>query len=1481
GTCEVRVTVLDINDNNPTFDKQTYDESVKESVNNDTQVTMNFRIHADDIDSGENGTAGIKYFLNGVGSESFRIDNTTGIIYTNKPLDRETQSQYNFKVIAKDRNGTGRNSTANVTINILDENDCSPYFVMLSYETQIMENANTSSSIFKVIAYDLDVDGNNSIQYHVVSGADDKFIIDSHTGDLSVTGKLDREEKPVYTLNVTASDGVHSNYTTIVIHITDINDNCPEFYTKKLEYSVTENTGPTEVGNFSAYDLDAGENGNVTVFMNDSNLNNRFNLSSDGILKSVTKFNREDKDYYTLEIYAKDHGKPPCVSSIKVTIQIQDVNDNPPVFYSEDGKQIITEASSYIVDQSPVGSILLVPNVKDEDKENTNNSRVTYSFRDGYDERYFKINNSTGAVQISSRIEINTLRHLHNLSTLNMTGNQTLHVLIMASDNGEPSLNSTLLLHVFIEPINEASPSFEKEIYNFSVEENAPSGSFIGQVSAHIVNESISHLTYRPLASQDSEYISVDSNTGNITTNKMFDREIKNHYTFEIQVTDGRTPERTAYTTVELTIMDVNDNSPVFPQKYYEFEIPENVNTTNQVMNISATDADADTNGKIHYTLIGERDDKFKLNQDTGILEMVKTLDRESRAEYKFTIMASDSGSPPRNVNTSVVIKVLDENDNSPRFYGQPYVFNISENELNVQSYKVYANDSDFGENGSVVYEMTRDDKVPFYINPLDGTLSLFTPLDYETQQQYLFQITASDLGEKRKKTSTNVTVHVRDVYDFVPHFPDNVYEVNLNIMSSSNSVLNVSAGQGNITYKLTGPSSISFDISRTTGHITLKDKLSPDVMQYIFSVVATDSITKANDSCMVIIHLIGGKVATDYTVPVPENYNGPYPQIIYDLNSTEEQQGYVFYDLTEIDPNPKDNTNELFRIDNTSGILYCERELDREAQSQFLLTIRISNANAHSVHERNKRDTAGQGRIVKLLVLITNVNDNPPTIKRDSLLFHVFKNTKSNYIVGKVNAEDKDGDTDLRFNITGKEVETFYIDPITGQIITLKDISSTNKMKFMLHVYVTDLKGYGLSSDANITILVIPESDRLILVANMNKLDFSKLQDIFVRNMSDILGVSMFIESIEYHKEVNGDVELLDLDKSDVFIHATNKTTGEVLSRDDLQRLLNKYAGALDDFFKQMKINSVHTVPWNIPHTASTMGTAEIALICLAVLIGIGGIAAVCFVRCTDSDDDGKRNPKQNFGEIWELESQHGSTTRQFYAGEALNPFFSETNFNERDGDGETTHAKRRVVEYETHELNMEHPVEIPGNDDDERTDSGVDNESSESERQQSECHSMVSKDESDENLPIDAMQINIQPDSANANVEYVGVRQYKDHLESSDQSLNADKRNLNEGNLMKLSLFGSQLLLDATIGDTEDTDDTLETETKTEEEMKQKEADLSLSASKSTNDTESKVIFVDDAKLENASSKDNKQSWMQEKVDEIIIEESAVTSL
>ncbi|KAK3586248.1 hypothetical protein CHS0354_015273, partial [Potamilus streckersoni] len=470
GTCEVQVKVLDVNDNSPKFDKDRYLGSVNESLKHYTEVTMNSHIHAEDRDSGENGTAGIRYLLNG--TEFFKINDTTGTIYTIKQLDRETQSQYNFTVIARDQDGKGKSSFAQVTIDILDENDCTPQFVNQSYKIEIKENINTSSSVGKVVAYDMDVGGNTSIQYSIVSGADDKFIIDSRKGDIYLTGMLDREKTPKYILNVKATDGLNWNVTNVIIHILDVNDNCPKFYTQNFEYPIPENTIPRVIGNFSAFDLDDGENGNVTIFMNDSSLFDSFSVDSNGTLRSLKEFDREKKDHYALEIYAKDHGNPPCISSIKVVIKIEDENDNPPVFYSEDGTQNITHASSYIVDQSPVGSILLVPNVRDKDEKNTNNSHVTYSSEKSLDAHYFKINPTTGAVQISSRIEINTLLHLRNVSTSNMTGNQTLQVLIIAQDNGEPSMNSTLLLTVFIEPLNEASPGFEKETYNFSVEEN-------------------------------------------------------------------------------------------------------------------------------------------------------------------------------------------------------------------------------------------------------------------------------------------------------------------------------------------------------------------------------------------------------------------------------------------------------------------------------------------------------------------------------------------------------------------------------------------------------------------------------------------------------------------------------------------------------------------------------------------------------------------------------------------------------------------------------------------------------------------------------------------------------------------------------------------------------------------------------------------------------------------------------------------------
>lgn len=257
----------------------------------------------------------------------------------------------------------------------------------------------------------------------------------------------------------------------------------------------------------------------------------------------------------------------------------------------------------------------------------------------------------------------------------------------------------------------------------------------------------------------------LDLESGVLSTSRPLDREKRTGYTLTITAQDQGRPPLSSTTTVEVTVLDVNDHSPQFQSSSYTADISEDVPIGSLVLEVKAVDMDQGSNSHVLYFLSSSSHSMFIIDQDTGRIITAAPLDREKTALYTFEVCASDS-SPvnPRNSTAQVTVYIQDVNDNAPFFIQDPLIVNISAN--GVSSRRVLATmraeDKDFGANGSVFYRFANPVR-GFTINSLTGDIQATEKLQTLSQSQRTLIVQAMDQGNPAQSSLGVVVIYIRE----------------------------------------------------------------------------------------------------------------------------------------------------------------------------------------------------------------------------------------------------------------------------------------------------------------------------------------------------------------------------------------------------------------------------------------------------------------------------------------------------------------------------------------------------------------------------------------------------------------------------------------------------------------------------------------------------------------------------------------------
>ncbi|XP_039393669.1 cadherin EGF LAG seven-pass G-type receptor 2 isoform X2 [Mauremys reevesii] len=723
-TATIHIAVEDDNDNAPQFSEKRYVAQVPEDMAANSHV---LRVTATDRDKGSNALVHYS-IMSGNTRGQFYIDAQTGSIDVVSQLDYELSKEYTLRIRAQDG---GRPPLSNisglVTIQVLDVNDNAPIFVSTPFQSTVLENVPLGYSVLHIQAIDADSGDNARLQYALLeAGPRFPFAISNSTGWIVVASELDRETVDFYSFGVEARDHGSppmASSASVSITVLDVNDNNPEFTAKEYSVRLNEDAAVgTSVLTVSAIDRDA--NSVITYQIANGNTRNRFSITSQsggGLITLALPLDYKLERQYLLTITASDGTR---LDTAQVFVNVTDANTHRPVFQSSHYTVNINE-------DRPVGTTVVLISATDEDTGE--NARITYFMEDSIPQ--FRIDVDTGGVTTQMELDYE---------------DQVSYTLaITARDNGIPQKSDTTYLEILVNDVNDNAPQFLRDAYQGSVYEDVPAFTSVLQVSATDRDSGLNgrvFYTFQGGDDGDGDFI-IESTSGIVRTLRRLDRENVPLYELRAYAMDKGIPAMRTPVDVQVAILDVNDNPPVFERDEFDVFVAENSPIGLAVARITASDPDEGTNAQVMYQIVeGNIPEVFQLDIFSGELTALMDLDYEAKAEYVIVVQAT---SAPLVSRATVHIRLLDQNDNPPMLRNFEILFNnyITNKSSSFPSGvigRIPAHDPDVSD--TLTYSFEQGNELHLVLlNHSSGELRLSRALDNNRPLEAVMRVSVSD----------------------------------------------------------------------------------------------------------------------------------------------------------------------------------------------------------------------------------------------------------------------------------------------------------------------------------------------------------------------------------------------------------------------------------------------------------------------------------------------------------------------------------------------------------------------------------------------------------------------------------------------------------------------------------------------------------------------------------------------------------------
>ncbi|CAG5126248.1 unnamed protein product, partial [Candidula unifasciata] len=603
------------------------------------------------------------------------------------------------------------------------------------------------------------------------------FRIDEKSGSLISAVRIDREdvcqgqdackltnEIIVYT-RIGAGNYDILKVITMNVEILDINDNSPEFPSRVVGLMIPESNDPNHVlRTRGAVDKDTGENSVKEYRFQD--LTNTFRLSvhknPDGssYLGIVVKerLDREVRDFYQVTIVATDGGFPQRSGSVVINITVTDVNDKSPEFSQSSYNETMQENMALKV---PIMKVRAV------DADSGKNAEISYQF--------------------SSRVS-----HKFRQNNIDFEEDKLFQFIVEAVDQGTPQMTSRTNVNLHVIDMNDNYPQILINLppTGTEVAENEPVGKFIAHLTIIDLDSGTNGAVVCAMDDNNfslDKFIDHSSNRYKVVLAKTLDYEQNTYHRVSITCSDGGVPKLSNSTTFIVSVLDVNDNPPTFTESTYTEAVLENQEGDEEILEVTAHDWDSGEFGRVSYTIEDKFSDVFSIHQATGVIRVLRMLDREDVARYEFYVIAQDNGPEKLSSSALVVIIVDDENDEPPRFLNPVYFGEVLENQPAGTSVGVaIAVDNDSPANAQMVYSVLElgEDYIYFSMDPPTGIIVSESTFDREKKEHYFLMIRVVDPTKLSFFSVCNFTVRILDENDHAPA---------IRISSEDNSTLFIS----------------------------------------------------------------------------------------------------------------------------------------------------------------------------------------------------------------------------------------------------------------------------------------------------------------------------------------------------------------------------------------------------------------------------------------------------------------------------------------------------------------------------------------------------------------------------------------------------------------------------------------------------------------------------------------------------------------
>ncbi|KAB5550601.1 hypothetical protein PHYPO_G00055620 [Pangasianodon hypophthalmus] len=896
-------------------------------------------------------------------------------------------------------------------------------------------------------------EGHRNLMYSVLEDdGDGLFLLNPHSGEFLLSRMLDFEAEQFYILTA-AAQYRDSQITRVRVYfnVADVNDNPPVFKLNVYSVSLQEDA---RVGlcflNLNVSDADDGINGELDIDVISGDNENTFSINQMDNLCLKQELDREKCAMYSLLIQANDRSLPEdtrLTSTVRVSIYVEDINDNAPLFTSDN--------TVSCPEDIPLQSVVTV--IQAVDADSGANGDVLYSL-ENLGRGSFSIGRTTGVIYLQKQLD----RELEEVITVTVT----------VRDKGFPQLSSSMNLTVLVEDINDHDPVFSQASYSVLIYEDTPPGTGLLTIQAN--DNDTGHNGEVRYEISESGFV-VDSVLGVISVIHQFDRERNSFYSFIVTAMDKGGIQRSSTATINIALLDVNDYVPVFSQELLTLHVLENGEEPSQTTHqITAFDEDLGVNSHLTYFIENGNSEELFILHPNGTFQILQNLDREVQSHHRLTIIAVDSGFPPLTGTGTIHVLVDDVNDNEPVFDDDEFSTFISEDDpIGTIFATITATDKDVGVYGQIRYSL-EGSNAPFSINETNGELFNSGALDRETMGSYSLTVVAHD-GNASNSLSSSATVRVivGDVNDNSPQILYGPYVANVPAELTKGSVVcavmakDADEGKnGQLNFSLYGQYAHLFNINSDRGTIftTATLKRTRDITVSVR--VQDGSANPKMDTTTLTVRFQNASDFPHLVVHVNQHLlseDTPPGTVVAVATADTHRLGPISFYLAT------GNNGEVFELHEKTGEIKVKESLDFESNKDFYLLV-----------EARDSGVPPFSTYAEIYLNVSDVNDNPPVFTKEEYWCEVFENLPMGLVCDVV-ATDADSHAygQVQYAILSGNIDgAFTIDKTHGFLRTKRSLDREDIPEYKLIIKAIDKDDSRYTSTAVVNIVVLDTND-------------------------------------------------------------------------------------------------------------------------------------------------------------------------------------------------------------------------------------------------------------------------------------------------------------------------------------------------------------------------------------------------------------------